>query len=155
MANPDTPKTRGRGRILTAVGLALSLSGGLPLALANEAPRLASDSAVSTAGFFQLTWSGPEAAEYELVEAGSADFAPATVRYRGPDLATVVSGKPDGDYHYRIRAWVDGTPSAWSEDVQVSVQHHPLARALTVLALGALVFAAILVVILRGEARTR
>ena len=127
-----------------------------PAALALPAPDLESDSEVATAGFYQLTWQGDEAAgTFELQEATQPDLADARDFYRGPDLATVFSGQPNGDYYYRIRA-IDGeTVSPWSPTVHVVVQHHSLARAFTFLALGALVFIATVVLILRGEARTR
>jgi hypothetical protein len=122
---------------------------------AQAAPALETDSDVATAGFYQLSWQAGEApVAFELQEATRPDFTDARVFYRGPDLATVLSGKPDGDYYYRIRS-LDGAPSPWSEPVHVEVKHHALSRALTFLALGAIVFIATVVLILRGEARTR
>ena len=161
MTRTGTCRRAGRARLghrLAAAGRALAVLAALAVpraVLALEAPALESDREVATAGFYQLTWSGETAAGFELEEATRADFAQARLLYRGPDLATVLSGKPDGDYHYRIRAIDDGTRSDWSAPVHVEVRHHSLARALTFLALGAIVFIATVVLILRGEARTR
>jgi len=123
---------------------------------AEAAPALESDSDVATAGFYQLSWQAGEApVAFELQEATRPDFADAREFYRGPDLATVFSGQPNGDYYYRIRAIDGDTVSPWSDTVHVVVQHHSLARAFTFLALGAIVFIATVVLILRGEAHTR
>ncbi len=117
-------------------------------------PVLESDLPVATAGYYRLSWALDGAAAtlpvFELQESLKADFAdPATV-YRGPDEASVMSGRGDGEYWYRVRA-ADGD---WSEPVNVVVRHHPLSRALGFFAVGALVFLAILVVIVRGSMRT-
>lgn len=126
----------------------------LPGLAGAQAPRLESDSKVATAGYYQLSWQG-EAARFALEEATRPDFADARVLYQGADLATLRSGQPDGDYYYRIRALHEAGPSPWSEAVHVEVRHHPLSRALTFLLLGAIVFLATLVLILRGETLTR
>jgi len=132
----------------------LLLAALLPPAAIAQAPVLHSDSEVATAGYYQLGWQA-DAGDFELVEATRPDFTDARLLYQGPDLATVLSGKPDGDYYYRIRALDADGASPWSEAVHVTVRHHPLARALTFLVLGAIVFVATLLLILRGEARTR
>jgi hypothetical protein len=121
-----------------------------------ESPVLESDTAVATAGFYRLQWE-PAAVGggYELQESTRPDFSDARMLYAGPDLATVLSGKPDGDYYYRVRGRVDGGRSPWSAPVQVRVQAHSLGRALTFFALGALVFVATVALILRGEMRSR
>lgn len=121
-----------------------------PLPVLSAPVQLAADSEVSTAGFFQLTWesNGP----VELQESQDPDFARAEVVYTGADTARVISGKPDGSWYYRARAAaVDG--AGWSEPVKVTVRHHPLARALAFFAVGATVFTATLVLILRGTRR--
>ncbi|MBD3617962.1 MAG: fibronectin type III domain-containing protein [Chromatiales bacterium] len=139
-------------RVPAALLLALLLL--LPGLAGAQAPRLESDSAVATAGYYRLSWQG-EAGRFLLEEATRADFADARVLYQGADLATLRSGQPDGDYYYRIRALHEAGPSPWSEAVHVEVRHHPLSRALTFLLLGAIVFLATLVLILRGETLTR
>jgi hypothetical protein len=140
-----------RARLVTLV-LATSI---VSTASALEAPVLESDSEIATAGFFRLQWESADLeGAYELQEASRADFADSRILYAGPDLATVLSGKPDGDYHYRVRRMHEEGRSAWSAPVQVQVRAHSLGRALTFFALGALVFVATAVLILRGEMRS-
>ena len=113
-------------------------------------------STVATAGFYRLQWgSADHEGRYELQEATRRDFSDSRTLYTGPDLATVLSGKPDGEYFYRVRRLDAEARSAWSAPVEVRVRAHPLVRALTFFALGALVFVATAVLILRGEAQTR
>lgn len=119
---------------------------------------LTTDTATATAGYYQLAWSLPDApaeTNYLLVEIiGNDDDKNGQEIYYGPDLATVVSGKPDGTYHYIVRA-IDTrqTVIALSKQVEVVVAHHPLSRAAAFFILGAVVFIAILVVVLRGAAK--
>lgn len=140
--------------------LALSLlivSGPVP---AGETPPLASpslqtDSVTATAGFYRLSWEHPATTaplDFELQESLSADFAGAKPVYTGPDRATSHSGRADGDYHFRVRALDGERSSAWSPAVTVQVRHHSFLRAGLFFALGALVFVATLIVILRGNA---
>jgi hypothetical protein len=141
-----------RARLVTLIVATLIGS----TASAFEAPALESDTAVATAGFYRLQWE-PAAVGggYELQESTRTDFSDARMLYVGPDLATVLSGKPDGDYYYRIRGLAADARSPWSTPVHVQVRAHPLGRALTFFALGALVFVATVALILRGEMRFR
>jgi hypothetical protein len=114
------------------------------------APQLAVDSPTATAGFFRLSW-GPGASEFELQEADGPGFERPTTLYRGPDTATVISGRPDGTWHYRVRAVTDTGAGSWSNPIAVTVDHHDLGRALTFLALGCGVFVATALTIVRGK----
>ena len=99
--------------------------------------QLRSDTEVASAGYFTLSWDGVGPSVFELREterSGSSRIA-----YHGPDTARLVSGKPDGVYRYEVRPMGEVT---WSEPVTVSVNHHPLSRALGFFAVGALVFVA-------------
>jgi hypothetical protein len=133
--------------------LALSASAG-PDALA---PSLSSDTEVATAGFYRLEWqwegASPDTADaFEVQESTRADFGNASALYRGPDLATVISGRRDGTRYYRVRATGEGAPrGVWSNVVKVQTAHHPLSRALAFFAAGALVFSLTLALILRGS----
>lgn len=158
MNTEGTCRRARRWTIALRAGCLAFLLGAMPgtgISASLEAPTLKSDSEVATAGFYQLQWSAATVADFELQEATDAGFADARTLYRGPDLATVLSGQPDGDYYYRIRAVDNGDGSPWSGTVHVEVQHHSLARALRFLAVGAIVFVALLILILRGETLTR
>jgi hypothetical protein len=131
---------------------------GASAALASPPLRLASDTDVATAGFYRLEWQGDGAGaaatgdRFELQECTRADCADAVPLYRGPDLATVISGRRDGTRYYRVRAVPDdGDRAGWSNVVEVTTAHHPLSRALAFFTAGALVFALTLGLILRGS----
>ncbi|ADE15317.1 conserved hypothetical protein [Nitrosococcus halophilus Nc 4] len=116
-------------------------------------PELVSDSRTATAGFYHLKWQGNGllASSYELQEASDAGFTQPTTIYRGPDQATLISGRKNGQYFYRVRALDQGQPtSPWSSPVAVTVRHHPPARAFAFFAAGAVVFLATLVLIISG-----
>lgn len=128
-------------------------AGGAP---SPASPELSADTAVATAGYFDLSWHavgavGDGPVRFELQEARSPAFAAPRTLYAGPDRATALSGRADGTYYYRVRA--DGGP--WSPVVAVEVAHHSLVRAGLFFALGAAVFAATAGLILRGDARAR
>ena len=114
------------------------------------AVALISDTEVASAGYFTLSWEADKQA-IELQEADNAEFAHAKTLYRGQDSATLVSGKPDGQWFYRLRR-LDS--DAWSQTIDVEVAHHPLSRALAFLGVGILVFAAVAAVIVVGVRQT-
>ena len=87
----------------------------------------------------------------ELQEATDSEFSDATTPYRGPDRATVISGKPNGTWYYRVRASDDAQAGPWSRAVSVTVDHHSLSRALMFLSLGVIVFVATATMIIRGS----
>lgn len=123
---------------------------------APPAPVLHSNTALANAGYYQLKWQLPDGREdlFELQEAARRDFAHPREVYRGRDLASVISGQPDGQFYYRVRAISDaGVPGPWSRTVGVRVDYLPLGRAFTFFGLGALVFVATLFVILDGTRR--
>ncbi|MFZ5621435.1 MAG: fibronectin type III domain-containing protein [Pseudomonadota bacterium] len=141
----------GLAALLLTFGLAHA--GGSP---PPASPELSADTTVATAGYFGLSWgpageAGGAPARFELQEAPDPAFAAPHTLYAGPDRATALSGRPDGTYYYRVRA--DG--GAWSPVVAVEVMHHSLVRAGLFFALGAAVFVATVVLILRGDARER
>jgi len=110
--------------------------------------ELISDSDVATAGFFQLKWTGTSP-HYKLQESLTHDFTSFKTLYSGSDLATVLSGKPDGDYYYRVVA--TSKQNVHSNIVKVSVAHHPLINAFLFFIAGAIVFIATLVLIIKGN----
>ena len=112
-----------------------------------EPVEIQTDTAVATAGYYQLSWS-TGATEIVLQEAASPEFASPRVVYRGADDARVMSGKPDGDWYYRART--AGADGEFGNVVKVTVQHHPLGRAFAFFALGAVVFLSTLGVIIAG-----
>mgnify|MGYP000382115906 CR=1 FL=1 len=102
---------------------------------------------------------GPEddflvaAAHRVATTASAAPTARPEVRDPEEALARLMSGKPDGDYYYRLES-ASGTDAAQqvvlSDVLKVTVEHHPLERAFAFFAVGAAVFAATLGLILFG-----
>jgi len=112
-------------------------------------PTLQSDNNDSTAGYYQLHWSNTRAGIFVLQESRKPDFSDANILYQGPDTATLVSGRKNGTYYYRVRQADAG--NHWSNSISVNVAHHPLSRAFLFFSLGALVFVATLTMVIRGN----
>ena len=121
-----------------------------------NAPVLNTNNPAPTAGYYQLSWhiagaesgkNNPYTGEFILQEAHHKDFSDADTIYKGMDTASVISGKPNGSYFYRVSR-ANPMPE-WSESVQVQVTHHSLQRAFIFFSIGAVVFILILTVIWR------
>lgn len=93
------------------------------------------------------------AVEFELQEAPTAKFENPEVRYQGPDAATYVSGLPEGDFFYRVRAIQDGLTGPWSKPITVRVKYVRFDLVLTLLASGAVVFVATVLTVSLGHRR--
>lgn len=113
--------------------------------------ELSSDSDVATAGFFHLHWESDKYdGTWHLQESHDPDLKEYKVIYSGPDLARVISGKSDGVYYYRVVA-DERASQIMSNIIQVTVAHHPLTNAFLFFFVGALIFLAILISILKGN----
>lgn len=125
--------------------------------------NLASDTSLSSAGYFRLNWQSQnakaEAVTYLLEEAQDAQFSSARTLYAGPDTATLISGRSNGTYFYRVTTHPGADAQTqhiqWSNVAKVEVTHHPLSRAFMFFILGALVFIATAVVIIAGNKSQR
>jgi hypothetical protein len=150
--------TRAGLRLLGVLLVALLAPLGQPITAASElpiaAPRLSVDNPVASAGFFRLSWE-TDAGRVQLQEATDPAFQHATTPYVGPDQATVISGKPGGMWFYRVRALSEQRAGPWSEAIAVTVAHHDLLRAFLFLTVGVTVFAAIVLMIVRGPEKTQ
>ena len=118
---------------------------------ASFALQLNADSDVATAGYYQLSWKSQQK-NIQLQESATADFSSPKVIYSGPDRARVVSGKPDGDYFYRV-AEENNTHPVFSNTVKVTVHHHPLKTAIMFFIAGLIVFIATFTLIISGIRR--
>lgn len=120
---------------------------------------LTASTQVASAGYYQLAWpwpSAPSGVVYELQERHDDSHAQSdfVTIYQGTDTASVISGKPNGRYQYRLLATTAGSNVvATSGVVTVEVAHHSLTQAFIVLAIGFAIFVAILIAIFRGEGR--
>lgn len=139
-------------RLVTSLGrfpvlaLALVLLAGPALA----EPRFDDPPEHSADGGFTLHWEA--AGAIALERASGPDFDDARIVYEGGDSSRVISGLPDGDYRFRLRA-ADADEDAWSDTIRVEVEHHSLARAFGFFATGAVVFLVLIVALLRGRSR--
>ncbi|WP_019584311.1 hypothetical protein [Thioalkalivibrio sp. ALE16] len=119
----------------------------LPLALSAQ-PAFDAPPERSTDGGFTLAWEAEDAVVLE--RATGPDHEDARIVYEGGDASTVVSGLPDGEYRFRLRA---ADADTWADAATVVVEHHSLARAFGFFAVGAVVFLVLIGAILRGRPR--
>jgi len=123
-----------RSSLLSALFFFFSLS-------SHAASLLQSDTDVATAGYYQLSWSSsePESVPVVLEESDSDEFLTVKELYHGRQLSSVISGKQDGIYYYRIKSHTSQQVE-YSEPVKVTVRHHTLYKAWWFFLLGASVF---------------
>ncbi len=119
-----------------------------------QAIKLETDQAISSAGYYQLSWDFEDAPTDTvfIVDERTSEMSLATPIYSGKDTAMVISGKPDGTYIYQVRS---ADNQYQSNAIEVVVSHHSLATAFRFFVLGAVVFIVLLIVILRGNKVTR
>ena len=129
------------------------------LSAETEIPVLTTDTELATAGYYQLSWQPGIAGasykklHYELQQASDKTFSSARTIYSGPDQASVISGRENGAYYYRVRTIAANRPvGQWSKSVLVTVQHHSLQKAWLFFIAGVVVFALTLVFIVTSSA---
>ncbi|BCX50011.1 conserved hypothetical protein [Haloferula helveola] len=120
---------------------------------------------VSDDGTVDLSWSVPganapaeadPALTYLLEQSPDAAFSESKVRYEGPDMASVLTGLREGEYHFRVRA-VDsqGEASPWSEPLVLNVKFMDRGQLTLLLVTGALVATMTVVAIISGFLKNR
>ncbi|WP_020399722.1 hypothetical protein [Kordiimonas gwangyangensis] len=114
-----------------------------PLTAAKADDLIISDNGL-TAGYATLAWPNVEGKSFVLEENVSGNWRPV---YDGPDRATTLSGRADGDFTFRLKA--DG--QLVGDPMSFTVAHHPLSRAWAFFAVGAAMFVALVGVLLRGS----
>jgi len=116
---------------------------GAPLHAA--APRFVQPGAItSDTGYAMIGWSAD--APVTLTMLRNDDPATARTLYSGSNSASFVSGLEDGTYTLILR----DKAGLRSAPLELTVIHQPLARALLLVTMGALIFLAIVATILRG-----
>jgi hypothetical protein len=158
MQNNTIPIINSLGTACMVLVLMTSSIGATQPPSPSKVPELTSDSHTATAGFYHLQWQkdGLSGAAYELQEATDRRFTQSVTLYQGPDQGTLISGRQDGHYYYRVRVLDQGQPaSSWSAPLTVTVRHHSLTRALGFLATGATVFLATLALIVTGTQQSK
>ena len=119
-------------------------------------------SVISDSGHTRLDWTlskdvlQTQFPIFELQQSKASDFSNSIVRYQGPDTASFISGLPNGVYHFRVRSHFSAEQiSNWSKPVVVEVQHHSLLLAYILFAIGLIVFAATVYVVVSGTRNTQ
>ncbi|QEG00109.1 hypothetical protein Mal15_41780 [Stieleria maiorica] len=101
----------------------------------------------SREGYFTLEWSAVDGAALYRVRDSANEIA-----YEGIATKSFQSGLSDGSYLYRVEAiGEDGQTIAISDEATATVRHWGLVPSLTLFAIGAVVVAGIVFVILRGR----
>ena len=112
-------------------------------------------------GVVTLEWQ-PETQEenivYELQQSSDDSFAQdlLKIRYQGPDRGSVLTGFPEGIYHFRIRALdPDGISGEWSTPVAVEIKYKPTWQVVILLTAGIVVFFATLITLITCHIRSK
>lgn len=112
--------------------------------------------------FITLAWevdeesNGASPAAFELQEDSSADFSDPLTRYRGGDLGSFISGLPEGDFYFRVRAvGAEEETGPWSEPLRLTVKYYSLAWAFFLFGIGAVVSIATVGLVVIGDRRSR
>lgn len=137
-------------QLLIACSLMLSAS---CVFAADSPPQLKANTRIASAGFYRLAWQSGNI-PVELQESTDRSFNQPVTIYSGLDQATLISGKPNGTWFYRIRFNHDNEADSWSSPLSVIVTHHSLGRAIVFFCLGLFVFISIVFIVSRG-ARNR
>ncbi|WP_417320649.1 hypothetical protein [Emcibacter sp.] len=99
-----------------------------------------------SAGYVTLSW--PEAAGLSFqLDLKTKDGWRSL--YAGGDRATTLSGLADGRYQFRLIS--DGAPAPADNGLTITVHHHPLTQALAFFGGGAVIFAILLILLIRGS----
>jgi len=106
---------------------------------------------LSRDGVYALSWTA--GGEVGLEEAGDDAFRDVHVVYRGADEGTVLTGRPEGVYFYRVRA--AGAPESEAVRAFVQVEHHSFGRALVFFVVGLVVFVSTIGLVVRGPDERR
>jgi hypothetical protein len=99
-------------------------------------------------GAFKIAWEAPEGIVTRLTET-SADGV--VTIYEGPDRATTITGRREGDYHYQVAQVRDGLALEPSEGCRVLVRPYSMTVAFGFFAAGLIVTALTVVLVVAGH----
>ena len=125
--------------LLLTAGVTVSAAAVVP---STDFENLTADGLLTSAdGVVTLAWTAvPAPWEVEVQQSGTSSFADPTIRYRGRDTGSVLTGLSEGAHFYRIRVvHPDGLTGAWTEAVQAEVNFMERGRLFLLLGLGAVV----------------
>jgi hypothetical protein len=107
-------------------------------------PSLSCPDTESDTGAYRIAWSSDGSKVVRIEENG-------TLLYEGTENATTVSGRPKGEYIYRIGQVERGGQTVWANTCRVVVSPPSLTLAMSLFATGLIVFASVLLVVVRGH----
>ena len=100
--------------------------------------------------------SNEDGLRFALEQAPTERFARAEERYRGPDRGSFVSGLPEGDTWFRVRAIdEEGRAGAWSAPMRIEVAYPSPTLVARLFALGAAVLGCTVLAVALGHRRAR
>lgn len=89
-------------------------------------PILIDPGDVDTDGGYTLFWNNTRSTEgYVLEEANNEKFKSSSVVYKGPENFFDITGKKEGRYFYRVKAYNNNFDSKWSNYIDISVSFPP------------------------------
>lgn len=111
-------------------------------------------------GTVRLHWQpgrSPDSGEFfRLEKSPDGSFRNPLVRYEGSDRSSVLSGLPEGDHHFRVRALSDdGTAGPWSASTTISVRFMDRHTLFALVGTGFLVASASVGAVIAGFIKTR
>lgn len=113
-----------------------------------------------TEGHVVISWALPGEADggtppdFVLEQASTPEFSDAVVRYEGRDLASFLSGLPEGRFHFRVRAVDGGNAGPWSVPLVLDVDYPKSGMVLVLMTVGTVCLAVLITAILVGARRT-
>lgn len=107
-------------------------------------PTLTCPDAKSDTGAYRIAWQSDGQTVVRIEENGE-------LLYEGTEDATTVSGRPAGEYVYRIGRVETGSEAAWADTCRVIVSPPSLTLAISLFGIGFCVFAALLFIVVRGH----
>lgn len=110
----------------------------------------------TTTGYYLLKWQkdnqpASESDLFVLQQSNDRSFTQSKNIYEGPDLASFISGLPNGEYYYRVGLENKAKDITWSKPLQLSVQHHSLQISFILVIAGTIIFLATVAVIVIGN----
>lgn len=91
------------------------------------------DEGANRSGAYAISWEAPEGVVTRLTETSAQGVV---TLYEGPDRATSVTGRKEGDYHYQVAQVRDGLALEASAGCRVLVRPYPLEVAVGFFAVG-------------------
>ena len=141
---------------------------GIQFVRKNDKPVIVDDKkvdVVSVTGYFTLKWKLTNNVNnkiensdflYRLEQSLTPQFTEIKTIYYGSDSASFLSGKSENNYYYRVRAESKATKAVgdWSAPYVVLVKYQSMLLAWTLFTIGALIFIAVVLVIVVGNRKS-